>query len=182
MSRTTCFLRVPSNTYGRYILVLQMHQSWLVLTKCSCWATRRIYAVTSKLYHGVQPVVLIRLIVARNTETIILRVQNYHMSMSRIWLGINAETILQQDTAPRKSSRAKFLLTVVVLQPSWPRWTVITYDKEFLLWCLINKTNTGNVTTANVKAAVSGDPVTILLWNHVPVNLKKIPVFCASLI
>jgi len=70
--------------------------NWLVLTKRSRRSTRRIYAVTPELHHRVQPIMLLRLTLACYTEAVILRIQNYHMSVPHaVRLCIDAEAVFQ---------------------------------------------------------------------------------------
>lgn len=48
-------------------------------------------------------------------------------------LGVDAETVLQQNTAACETAGVELLLTVVILQPSWTGRGLSTYDEELLL-------------------------------------------------
>jgi len=85
---------------------------------------------------------LFRLAAARNSEAVVLRVQNDHVPMPRaVRLGVDAEAVLEQDAAARQPARVELLLAVVVLQPSWTGRGLGAHDEELLLRRLTNTTN-----------------------------------------
>jgi len=58
------------------------------------------------------------------------------MSMSGVGLGIDAEAVLENNTALRRHARLELLFAVIVLETSRTRAAFFTKNKQLLLVCL----------------------------------------------